>query len=77
MKLQYAIGGTVRELRQERNLTLRDLSSKSFIALGHLSEVERGVKNASPEVLESIAFALDLTTTQLVKEIYIYLEQHA
>lgn len=77
MKLQHAIGGTVRELRQERQLTLRDVSSRAFIALGFLSEIETGKKNASPDVLEAIAFALEITTTQLMKEIYEYLGEYS
>lgn len=76
MKLQTAIGATVRELRQEQNLTLRQLSTRSFIALGFLSEIETGKKDASTGTLESIARGLDLTTVQLIKEIYDYLEEH-
>ena len=76
MELRYAIGGALRELRLERNMTLRDVSSKSYIALGHLSEVERGVKNPSTETLEWIAKGLSLTTVQLIGEIYEYLRTH-
>ena len=76
MELQYAIGGTIRELRQKQALTLRDVSARAFIALGFLSEIETGKKNPSPEVLESIAYALQITTTQLIKEIYEYLEEY-
>lgn len=75
MELQYAIGGTIRELRQKRELTLRDVSSRAFVALGFLSQIERGIKNPSPEILEAIAVALEITTTQLIKEIYQYLEE--
>lgn len=76
MELRYAIGGALRELRLERQLTLRDVSAKSYIALGHLSEVERGVKNPSTETLEWIAKGLSLTTVQLIGEIYEYLRTH-
>lgn len=75
MRLKTAIGGTLRDLRERKHLTMRDLSDKSFVSLGHLSEVERGVKSASPEMLESIARGLDLTTAELIHEIYNYLEE--
>jgi len=74
MKLNYAVGDTIRTLRQEKNMTLRHLASKSHIALGYLSEVERGHKDASSQILESIANGLDLTTVELVGEIYDYLK---
>lgn len=75
MKLQTAVGGAVKELRLSKNLTLRQLSSSSYISLGFLSEIECGKKNASSEVLESIARGLELTTVELVGEIYEYLRK--
>ncbi len=75
MKLTNAIGGTIRELRQERNMNLRSLSAKSNVSLGHLSDVERGNKQASNELLESIAFGLDLSPADLIKEVYDYLKE--
>lgn len=76
MKLQDAIGGTIRHIRLEKNMTMRDVSVKGFISLGHLSEVESGHKSASPGVLEGIAKGLDITTSELVKEIYEYLKEN-
>jgi transcriptional regulator with XRE-family HTH domain len=74
MKLNHAVGGAIRNLRQEKNMTLRSLADKSHVALGYLSEVERGHKDASNQILESIASGLDLTTIELVGEIYEYLK---
>lgn len=76
MKLREAVGGTIRKIRKEQGLSLREVSSRRYIALGYLSELERGQKDASSEVLENIANALDLTTLELLKEIYDYLEEH-
>lgn len=76
MELRYAIGGALRELRLERQMTLRDVSAKSYMAISHLSEVERGLSMSSPETLESIAKGLSLTTVQLMGEIYEYLRLH-
>lgn len=76
MKLQTAIGATVRKLRVEQGLTLREAAGRKYISIGHWSEVETGKKSASNELLECMANALDLTTTELLKEIYEYLEEH-
>jgi transcriptional regulator with XRE-family HTH domain len=73
MRLQQAVGLTVRDLRLNRNLTLRKLSDNSHVSLTFLHEVETGKKNASNDVLEAIAKGLDVTTAQLMKEIYEYL----
>jgi transcriptional regulator with XRE-family HTH domain len=74
--LGLAVGDTLRKIRLEQGLTLRDVSARSYIALGYLSELERGHKQASYDVLESLASTLHLTTKQLIKEIYDYLEEH-
>lgn len=73
MKLQNAIGETIRELRHEKKLTLRELSDVSFVSLGHLSEVERSVKLATPELLECIAFGLEIPTWKFLMEVAIKL----
>jgi transcriptional regulator with XRE-family HTH domain len=73
MKLQTAVGGTLREIRQRKNLTLRQLSDRAYISYNFLSEIETGKKCASNDMLETIAKGLDVTTAQLIKEIYEYL----
>jgi transcriptional regulator with XRE-family HTH domain len=73
MRLQQAVGLTVRDLRLNRNLTLRKLADNSHVSLTFLHEVETGKKNASNDILEAIAKGLDVTTAQLIKEIYEYL----
>ena len=65
----------MRDLRLSRNLTLRRLSSKSHVSLTFLHEIETGKKNASNEILEAIAKGLDVTTVELVGEIYEYLKE--
>jgi transcriptional regulator with XRE-family HTH domain len=73
MRLAIAVGETIRTLRQEQNLTLRDLSSKSYVALGYLSEIERGHKDPSTEILESISKGLEVSTAELYHEIALLL----
>lgn len=63
----------MRDLRLNRNLTLRKLADSSHVSLTFLHEVETGKKNASNDILEAIAKGLDVTTAQLIKEIYEYL----
>lgn len=61
MKLRIAFGDTLRELRQDQHRTLREVSIKSGVALGYVSEVERGHKEASSEVLESLTNTLGIS----------------
>lgn len=71
MKLSLAVGQALRNLRTEQNKSLRQVSNKCFVSIAHLSEVERGHKSASPDVLELIANkGLGITTEQLLDEIY-------
>ena len=57
-------GDLLRELRRERNLTLRQVSAKAYIALGYLSEVEVGTKQPSDDMLESVVNALGLNISE-------------
>lgn len=58
--IKEAIGYTLRKLRKERGLTLREVSKASSVSLGFVSEVERGAKEASDPILESLAKALNV-----------------
>ena len=61
-----ALGRSIRKVRSKKNLTLRDVS-KGAIALGYLSEIERGTKEPSSEVLHAVATKLDLTLPDLLR----------
>ncbi|SDU85868.1 Helix-turn-helix domain-containing protein [Microlunatus sagamiharensis] len=54
------IGESLREARTDQGRTLREVSKAARVSLGYLSEVERGQKEASSELLASICAALDL-----------------
>ena len=58
--LREEIGDVLRGARQRQGRTLRDVSSSARVSLGYLSEVERGQKEASSELLLSICEALDV-----------------
>ncbi|KAB7791186.1 helix-turn-helix domain-containing protein [Bifidobacterium leontopitheci] len=74
VSLREAIGHVLRELRTHDNKTLREVSEKAGVSLGYLSEVERGQKEASSELLSSIAGSLGVTTAQMLRMVADYLD---
>ncbi|CAI9408435.1 MULTISPECIES: helix-turn-helix domain-containing protein [Aestuariimicrobium] len=66
MLMRELIGETLRELRFGQGRTLRDVSMDARVSLGYLSEVERGQKEASSELLASIATALNVPLSQVL-----------
>jgi transcriptional regulator with XRE-family HTH domain len=67
--LRQHVGDQLRRQRQSRGLTLRQVSANARVSLGYLSEVERGQKEASSELLASICGALDLPVSQLLRHV--------
>jgi transcriptional regulator with XRE-family HTH domain len=67
--LREAIGGTIRRARTERGRTLRDVSREARVSLGYLSEIERGRKEPSSELLAAICEALSLPLPELLDEV--------
>jgi transcriptional regulator with XRE-family HTH domain len=66
--MREAIGGSLRRARTEGRRTLRDVSRRARVSLGYLSEVERGRKEASSELLAAICDALDVTLPDVLSE---------
>lgn len=66
MLFRHALGEVIRELRTEQRKTLRQISQKSCVALGYLSEIERGHKEASSEIVGEIARSLNYNTHELI-----------
>lgn len=60
--------GSVLAFRNYRGLTLRELSEKTGVAAGYISEIERGLKPGSTQALARIASALGTTIDVLVGE---------
>ena len=67
--LRREIGDVLRGARQLQGRTLREVSSAARVSLGYLSEVERGQKEASSELLGSICEALDLPLSVVLREV--------
>ncbi|MEO3756547.1 helix-turn-helix transcriptional regulator [Streptomyces sp. B6B3] len=67
--LRRLLGDVLRRQRQRQGRTLREVSSSARVSLGYLSEVERGQKEASSELLSAICDALDLRMSELLREV--------
>ena len=67
--MREAIGGSLRRVRTEGRRTLREVSRRARVSLGYLSEVERGRKEASSELLAAICQALDVPLAQVLFDV--------
>ena len=67
--LRHLIGDALRRLRLRQGRTLREVSASARVSLGYLSEVERGQKEASSELLAAICAALDTPLSQVLREV--------
>jgi transcriptional regulator with XRE-family HTH domain len=67
--LREAIGDRLRHARTSSSRTLRDVSRAARVSLGYLSEVERGRKEASSELLSAICEALELPLSDLLHNV--------
>lgn len=64
--MREAIGDSLRRVRTARRRTLREVSRRARVSLGYLSEVERGRKEPSSELLAAICDALDIALSDLL-----------
>jgi transcriptional regulator with XRE-family HTH domain len=67
--LRRMLGDALRRRRQDQRRTLREVSSAARVSLGYLSEVERGQKEASSELLASICDALGVRLADILREV--------
>jgi len=67
--VRQEIGDVLRDFRLQKGRTLRQVASKASVALGYLSEVERGQKEASSEILASVAEALETPISVIMREV--------
>lgn len=65
--IRELVGAQLRAHRKAQGMTLRDLSANANVALGHLSEVERGRKEASSELIAALCAALGMSTSALLE----------
>jgi transcriptional regulator with XRE-family HTH domain len=67
--LRRVIGDALRARRQGQHRTLREVSTAANVSLGYLSEIERGQKEASSELLAAICEALGARLSELLREV--------
>ncbi len=74
--MRQALGEVLRAHRQAAGVTLRDLAERSNVSLGYISEIERGQKEASSELLQSLATGLNLSLSVLMRDVSEVLAVH-
>ncbi len=67
--LRHLLGDALRRMRLRQGRTLREVSASARVSLGYLSEVERGQKEASSELLAAICTALGIPLSQVLREV--------
>jgi transcriptional regulator with XRE-family HTH domain len=67
--LRQVVGETLRGMRMRQRRTLREVSATARVSLGYLSEVERGQKEPSSELLAAICSALEVELSELFTEV--------
>jgi len=72
--MRELIGDVLRARRLAEGLTLRDVSERARISLGYISEIERGQKEASSELLAALAQALDVPLSKVLLDVSSLLE---
>lgn len=72
--MRQHVGEVLRARRVSQGLTLRDVSGKARVSLGYISEVERGQKEASSELLAALAGALDVPLSKVLLDVSALLE---
>jgi transcriptional regulator with XRE-family HTH domain len=63
------LGDVLRDKRTQRGLTLREVSAGARVSLGYISEIERGQKEASSELLASLCAALEVPLSDVLREV--------
>ncbi|MEP6815036.1 MAG: helix-turn-helix transcriptional regulator [Marmoricola sp.] len=63
------LGSVLRAERMRQQMTLRELSGEARVSLGYISEIERGHKEASSELLAALCDALDLRLSKVLREV--------
>lgn len=67
--LREAIGDSLRRTRVSQSRTLREVSNSARVSLGYLSEIERGRKEASSELLAAICDALEVPLSEVLVDV--------
>jgi transcriptional regulator with XRE-family HTH domain len=74
--MRELLGESLRELRTSSSLTLREVSGRARVSLGYLSEIERGQKEASSELLNAICGALEVPLSNVLRTVSDKVDAH-
>lgn len=66
--LREALGEALRSYRTEQGITLRELAESARVSPGYLSELERGRKEVSSELLAAVCHALEVSVAEVLIE---------
>lgn len=69
MDIKVRIGKRIRSIREEKNMSQKDLAYSSDLDRSYIASVENGQRNISVVNIEKIALALDVTLCELFKDI--------
>lgn len=67
--LRDVVGARLRRARLAQGRSLRDVAARARVSTGHLSQVERGLAEASSEVLRAVCEALGVPLSALVRAV--------
>jgi|SRR5699024_994558 len=67
--LREELGDVLRGARRAQGRTLRDISGTASVSLGYLSEIERGEKEASSELLSAVCEALEVPMSAVLSQV--------
>ncbi|WP_229054220.1 helix-turn-helix domain-containing protein [Aeromicrobium sp. Leaf350] len=74
--MRQLVGEVLRAHRAEQGLTLRALSGRARVSLGYISEIERGQKEPSSELLAALADALEVPLSSVLRDVADQMELH-
>lgn len=66
---RHELGEVLRDVRRDQDRTLRDVASAASVSLGYLSELERGTKEASSELLAAVCDGLNIPLSELLERV--------
>jgi transcriptional regulator with XRE-family HTH domain len=61
-----SLGKKIKELREEKQISIRELGRRTDVTGMHISNLEKGKVNASPELVRKIAATLEANTDELL-----------
>jgi len=74
--IRDAVGQILKEQREQSKLSMREVAQTAGVSLGYLSEIERGIKDPSSEIIGSVCRALLFDSADLLVEAGMRIREH-